>query len=60
MLLNIKRDSFIKLLLLFFQGKAEFFVAVLNVPVTNAGQMDGDEIVQVYVRNLQDPYGPKA
>ncbi len=34
-------------------------VAVLNVPVTNAGQMDGDEIVQVYVRNLQDPYGPK-
>ncbi|MCQ2256757.1 MAG: glycoside hydrolase family 3 C-terminal domain-containing protein [Bacteroidaceae bacterium] len=30
----------------------------LDVPVTNTGKMDGTEIVQVYVRNPQDPNGP--
>ena len=31
----------------------------LSVPVSNTGGRDGDEVVQVYIRNLQDPYGPK-
>ncbi len=30
----------------------------LTVPVTNAGKMDGDEVVQVYVRKIADPTGP--
>ena len=30
----------------------------LNVQVTNKGQRDGDEIVQLYIRNPQDPDGP--
>lgn len=30
----------------------------LDIPVTNAGTMDGTEVVQVYVRNPQDPNGP--
>ena len=30
----------------------------LNVTLKNTGQRDGDEVVQVYVRNLQDPAGP--
>jgi len=30
----------------------------LEIPVTNTGKKDGTEIVQVYVRNLQDPEGP--
>ncbi len=30
----------------------------LSVPVQNAGKMDGTEIVQVYVKNLNDPEGP--
>ena len=30
----------------------------LSVDVTNAGQRDGAEIVQVYIRNLQDAEGP--
>jgi len=30
----------------------------LSVPVTNNGSVDGTEIVQVYVRNPQDPNGP--
>ena len=30
----------------------------MQVPVTNTGKMDGTEIVQVYVRNPQDPNGP--
>ena len=30
----------------------------LTVPVKNVGKMDGTEIVQVYVRNPQDPNGP--
>ena len=30
----------------------------LNIPVTNAGKINGDEVVQVYVRKLNDPSGP--
>jgi len=30
----------------------------LNITLKNTGQRDGDEVVQVYVRNLQDPDGP--
>lgn len=30
----------------------------LSVPVTNSGQMDGDEIVQVYIRKQGDTEGP--
>ena len=30
----------------------------LNISVKNSGDRDGDEVVQVYVRNLQDPSGP--
>lgn len=30
----------------------------LNVSVTNTGDRDGEEVVQVYIRNLQDPKGP--
>ena len=31
---------------------------VLTVPVANTGGRDGEEVVQVYIRNLADPYGP--
>ena len=31
----------------------------LTLSLTNTGSRDGDEVVQVYVRNLQDPQGPK-
>ena len=30
----------------------------IDVPVKNIGQRDGTEILQVYIRNLQDPDGP--
>lgn len=30
----------------------------LTIPVTNMGKRDGDEVVQVYVRNLKDKEGP--
>lgn len=30
----------------------------LTIPLTNAGKRDGDEVVQVYVRNLNDVEGP--
>ncbi|MCM1505131.1 MAG: glycoside hydrolase family 3 C-terminal domain-containing protein [Muribaculum sp.] len=32
---------------------------LLKVPVSNTGQRAGDEVVQVYVKNLQNPSGPK-
>lgn len=32
--------------------------AKLTVDIRNSGKMDGDEVVQVYVRNLQDKEGP--
>lgn len=28
------------------------------IPVRNTGKLDGDEVVQIYVRNLNDPDGP--
>jgi beta-glucosidase len=31
----------------------------LPVKIKNAGKADGDEVVQVYIRNLQDPEGPE-
>lgn len=31
----------------------------LTIPVTNAGDYDGEEVVQVYIRKLQDDFGPK-
>ena len=31
---------------------------LLNLQVKNTGKLDGDEVVQVYIRNLQDPAGP--
>ena len=36
-------------------GKSDF---TLTVPVTNTGQRNGTEILQLYIRNLQDPDGP--
>ena len=30
----------------------------LTVPVTNVGKREGTEVIQVYVRNPQDPAGP--
>lgn len=30
----------------------------LTLTLANTGKMDGDEVVQVYIRNLQDPEGP--
>ena len=30
----------------------------LNLTLKNTGDRDGDEVIQVYVRNLQDPAGP--
>ena len=30
----------------------------IQIPVTNTGKRDGAEVVQVYVRNPQDPQGP--
>ena len=33
-------------------------VVRLNVPVTNKGRRDGTEVVQVYIRDLQDADGP--
>lgn len=29
-----------------------------NLTLRNSGMLDGDEVVQVYIRNLQDPGGP--
>ena len=36
-------------------GESGFSV---SVPVKNVGQRDGTEIIQLYIRNLQDPDGP--
>lgn len=30
----------------------------IDIPVTNSGKMNGTEVIQVYVRNPQDPKGP--
>ena len=31
----------------------------LTIPVSNVGNYDGEEVVQLYIKNLQDEYGPK-
>lgn len=31
---------------------------ILTVPVSNVGGRDGDEVVQIYIKNLSDPCGP--
>jgi beta-glucosidase len=31
---------------------------VLNITLKNTGERDGDEVVQIYIRNLQDKDGP--
>jgi beta-glucosidase len=36
-------------------GKQGFHI---DVPVTNVGQRDGSETIQLYIRNMQDPDGP--
>lgn len=33
-------------------------VVTIQIPVTNAGTRNGDEVVQVYIKNLQDAAGP--
>lgn len=30
----------------------------LDIPITNTGKMDGTEVLQVYIKNPQDPKGP--
>lgn len=42
----------------FRYGKAELEEGVLRIPVKNIGKRDGEEVVQVYVRNLDDQEGP--
>jgi beta-glucosidase len=39
-------------------GTAKYENHELIVPVTNIGKRDGDEVVQLYVRALDDPDGP--
>jgi len=31
----------------------------LKIKIKNTGKFDGDEVIQVYIRNLQDPNGPE-
>lgn len=31
----------------------------LSIPVSNAGERDGEEVVQVYIKKIEDTYGPK-
>ncbi len=38
--------------------KSEGKSVTLTIPVSNTGKIDGTEVVQVYVRNPQDPNGP--
>lgn len=39
-------------------GKAKWDGQALYIPVKNVGNRQGTEVVQVYIRNLQDPDGP--
>jgi beta-glucosidase len=39
-------------------GQAKWDGQKLRIPVTNTGRREGSEVVQVYIRNLQDPDGP--
>lgn len=42
----------------FKYGKAKLQDGVLSIPVTNVSDVDGEEVVQVYVKALNDPEGP--
>lgn len=42
----------------FEYGDAQVADGVITIPVTNSGQMDGDEVVQVYVKAVADVDGP--
>ncbi len=42
----------------FSYGKAKVKRGMLEVKVTNSGQRDGTEVVQLYVRRPSDPFGP--
>ena len=42
----------------FSYGKAKVKRGTLEVKVTNTGQQDGTEVVQLYVRRPSDPFGP--
>lgn len=42
----------------FEYGQAELTDGMLRIPVTNTSDIDGDEVVQVYVRSESDPEGP--
>ena len=42
----------------FEYGEAQVADGVITIPVTNSGQMDGDEVVQVYVKAVADVDGP--
>ncbi len=41
------------------KGKKNQMNMELKVPVTNAGPVDGDEVVQVYVKKVEDAGGPQ-
>lgn len=43
----------------FRYGKAKVKDGVLHIPVTNVSGTDGEEVVQMYVRSLDDTDGPK-
>ena len=42
----------------FAYGDAQLEGGVIRIPVTNTGSMDGDEVVQVYVKSVADVDGP--
>ncbi|MBQ8812128.1 MAG: glycoside hydrolase family 3 C-terminal domain-containing protein [Bacteroidales bacterium] len=44
----------------FIYGRARLSDGVLRIPVTNVSDVDGDEVVQVYMRYEDDPEGPES
>ena len=42
----------------FAYGEAQIADGIIRIPVTNTGLMDGDEVVQVYVKSVADVDGP--
>jgi beta-glucosidase len=42
----------------FEYGEATVKGGKLSIPVTNTGKMDADEVVQMYVKNVDDADGP--
>ena len=42
----------------FVYGDAQFEDGTIRIPVTNTGSMDGDEVIQVYVKSVADVDGP--